>query len=64
MRTVIDESLRREAAAFRLRYSCEHCAHFEVEARACAEGYPNDAHRDDHIQIAAALEFCKSFELT
>jgi hypothetical protein len=63
MRTLVDPSLRREAEAFRFRYGCEHCAHFDAERRGCAEGYPNAGHRDTAIEEADALEFCKSFEL-
>ena len=64
MRTVVDAELLREAAHFRLRYTCGHCAHFDVDRRSCAEGYPNAGHRDAEIPSVEALEFCKSFELT
>lgn len=63
MRTLVDPALREEAGRFRLRYACEHCAHFEEERGSCAEGYPNAAHRDARIESAEGLEFCKSFEL-
>jgi len=63
MKTPVDPELRREARELRLRYGCEHCAHFDAESRGCAEGYPNAMHRDVSIDSATCLEFCKSFEL-
>jgi hypothetical protein len=63
MKTIVDEALRRSAHELRLRYSCEHCAHFDVEGGGCAEGFPNDMHRERRVESSAWLEFCKSFEL-
>jgi hypothetical protein len=63
MRTFVDDRLRLEAERHALRYSCEHCAHFDVVGRGCAEGYPNTAHRERAIDGEPSLEFCKSFEL-
>ncbi len=63
MRTPVDDRLRHEAATFGLCYACEHCAHFVAESGECAEGYPNEGHRDTRIETAPSLEFCKSFEL-
>jgi hypothetical protein len=63
MRTIVDDTLRQEAARYRLRFGCEHCAHFASERRACAEGFPNGPHLDVNVETTAALEFCKSFEL-
>ena len=63
MKTPVDERLRSEARSYELRYACEHCAHFDPESGACAEGYPNAIHRDLRIEAAGSLEFCKSFEL-
>jgi hypothetical protein len=63
MRTVVDDRLRLEAVEHALRYSCEHCAHFDVVHRGCAEGYPNAVHRERVIDTEPTLEFCKSFEL-
>ena len=69
MRTVIDAALRLEASTYRLRFTCEHCAHFDASRAACAEGYPSEPHRDVQLEAPAegeatgSLEFCKSFEL-
>lgn len=63
MRTFVDDTLRREASAFQLRFGCEHCAHFEPERRVCSEGFPNAPHLDVNVAVIALLEFCKSFEL-
>ncbi len=63
MKTTIDARLRREAAAFGLRFTCEHCAHFVEEERACAHGYPAAPHRSLDLEKLATLEFCKEFEL-
>lgn len=63
MRTVVDAALRHEATEFRLRFTCESCAHFDDARRTCAEGYPNASHRDVRLAEVPELEFCKSFEL-
>jgi hypothetical protein len=63
MRTVVDDQLRREASEFRLRFTCEDCAHFAPERGACAHGYPNEAHRSLDLTVVEACEFCKEFEL-
>ena len=63
MRTKVDDRLRSEAARFNLRFTCEHCAHFVPEARACAHGYPSEAHRGLELANETSLEFCKEFEL-
>ncbi len=63
MKTEIDERLRREAAAYRLRFTCEDCAHFVEGERACAHGYPAAPHRALDLATLRTLEFCKEFEL-
>ncbi|HVU05550.1 MAG TPA: hypothetical protein VHE30_27570 [Polyangiaceae bacterium] len=63
METLVDDVLRAEARRFRLRFGCEHCAHHEVDRGRCAEGFPNDAHRDVHLEATTRVVFCKSFEL-
>jgi hypothetical protein len=63
VKTAVDERLRREAASYDLRFTCEHCAHFVEEARACAHGYPAAPHRSLELAKLATLEFCKEFEL-
>ena len=64
MRTLVDDAFRREAARCRLRFGCEDCAHFDPERGACAEGFPNAAHRGVDVERVSSLEFCKSFELS
>ena len=64
MKTLVDLCLVREAAQFRLRHACEHCAHFAEETAACAHGYPNAAHLGRTLEPGAELEFCKEFELS
>lgn len=63
MRTQVDDLLRTEAERYKLRFTCEDCAHFSPEARACAHGYPTEAHQGIRLDAATALEFCKEFEL-
>lgn len=63
MLTRVDERLRREAASFRLVFGCEACAHFNETSEACANGYPNDAHKRVALESVETLAFCKEFEL-
>ncbi len=61
MKTRIDDQLRREAERFRLRFTCDSCAHFDESGRRCAEGYPNDEHVDGSLEGEEVL-FCKLWE--
>jgi hypothetical protein len=63
VRTLVDLQLREEARRFELRFTCEHCVHFAVERRACANEYPTQAHLGIDLERSASLEFCKEFEL-
>ena len=63
MRTPVDARLREEAQRFRLRFTCEDCVHFAADRRACANGYPTNAHLDVDLERRESLEFCKEFEL-
>jgi len=63
VRTVVDDILRAEALRLDLRYRCKDCVHFEPRSGACAEGFPNEGHRDRAVEHDEAIEFCKSFEL-
>ncbi|HVJ16101.1 MAG TPA: hypothetical protein VM686_11750 [Polyangiaceae bacterium] len=63
MKTPVDERLRVEARRFELRFTCEHCAHFDVGREACANGYPTEAHQRVDLAARAELLFCKEFEL-
>jgi hypothetical protein len=63
VKTPVDAVLREEALRYRLRFTCEHCAHFVAERAACAHGYPAAAHHALDLAALAELEFCKEFEL-
>ena len=63
MKTRVDAALRDEAARDALCFRCERCAHFVEEAGDCANGYPNQAHRERALVELDELEFCKEFEL-
>jgi hypothetical protein len=63
VKTRVDERLRREAAEYRLRFTCEQCAHFVEERTACAHGYPAAAHHALDLTRLDTLEFCEEFEL-
>lgn len=63
MRTPVDPQLREEAQRFQLRFTCEHCVHFDSERRACANEYPTRAHLNVDLEHSVSLEFCKEFEL-
>lgn len=63
VRTLIDPRLREEATRFQLRFTCGDCVHFAEDRRACANGYPTDAHLDVDLERAESFEFCKEFEL-
>jgi hypothetical protein len=63
MRTLVDDQLVEQAATFRLRYGCEHCAHFATGSEACSLGYPNDMHREQLLRSGTKITFCKEFDL-
>jgi hypothetical protein len=63
VRTLIDPRLRAEAKRFEFRFTCEDCAHFAAERRACANEYPTRPHLGVDLDAAESLEFCKEFEL-
>ena len=52
-----------EARKFNLAFTCERCAHFDPPSGRCASGYPNEEHRDVHLDEREAFVFCKEFEL-
>jgi hypothetical protein len=62
--TLVDPRLKAEARAFGLRFTCEHCAHFDPELTRCGNGFPTAPHRDIDLGVRSQLEFCKAFELT
>lgn len=63
MRTRIDTELVEQAEAYRLRYSCEDCCHFDDRAASCSLGYPNQQHRLRQLTPEQELVFCKEFDL-
>jgi hypothetical protein len=63
VKTRIDARFVEESQRFSLCFTCEHCAYFALEDGACANGYPNDAHREAALYEADELDFCKEFEL-
>ena len=59
-----EPALTEALAAFRVRYTCERCAHFEPRRGGCSLGFPNDAHRDAiGSATSGSIVFCKAFEL-
>jgi len=63
VKTRVDPRLREEAERFELRFTCEHCVHFEPERSGCAHGYPTAPHRGVVLALEREIEFCKEFEL-
>jgi hypothetical protein len=60
MKTLVDATLRLEAARFGLLYRCEDCAYFEQERGTCSHGYPTDPHRKS--LDGEFIVFCKEFD--
>jgi hypothetical protein len=57
---------RAERVRFALRFTCEHCSHFQAERERCAHGYPSEVHRASRYDEAGEeteLVFCKDFDL-
>jgi hypothetical protein len=55
-----------QRARFALRFTCEHCVHFQAEHERCTHGYPTEVHRAARYEQAAEetdLVFCKDFDL-
>ncbi len=63
MISVADERFHREAAAFRLRCTCEACAAFDPDGARCAYGFPTEPHRRLPLADEREFTFCKAFEL-
>ena len=50
--------------SYALRFTCEHCAFFDVTSERCTHGYPNEEHRLARYRDAQhELVFCKDFDL-
>lgn len=55
-----------QRSQFALRFTCEHCSHFQVEQQRCTHGYPTEVHRSaryDDASDQTELVFCKDFDL-
>ncbi len=65
MKTRIDDRLRKEAARFVLRHTCDDCCHFDEGRARCGEDWPTAEHR---LPLAKnerdEVVFCKEFEMT
>ena len=59
MKTLVDERLLDEAERFRLRHSCEDCAHFD--GARCGDAWPTEEHRLPVVN-GSFIVFCKQFE--
>jgi hypothetical protein len=61
MRTRVTLQILREIEAFRLRYTCDDCAHFDARGERCAHGYPL-GERKRALHVDDEIVFCKEFE--
>lgn len=57
-----------ERQVYRLRFTCDDCAHFDAASGACRHEWPNEPHRSERPLVEGALasgavDFCKEFEL-
>ena len=55
-----------QRASYGLRFTCEHCSHFQAERERCVHGYPSEVHRAARYEDASEeveLVFCKDFDL-
>ena len=57
-----------EARRYALRFTCEHCGHFDAHAEACRHEWPTGEHRLARYQAPLGdppgeVVFCKEFEL-
>ena len=65
MKVPTDARFFEQRARLCLRFTCESCAHFDVENEACVQGYPTEEHRDAFYDApgCAVVVFCKYYEL-
>ena len=61
MRTRVTLQILREIEAFRLRYACDDCAHFDARTPRCTHGYPL-GERKRALSVGDEIVFCKEFE--
>lgn len=59
----VDDQLREEARRYRLVFSCDHCAQFDLENELCSLGYPSEPHRSPNLEARDEVIFCKTFEV-
>jgi hypothetical protein len=55
-----------QRARYALRFTCEHCSHFQVDRASCTHGYPTSVHRSARYERPSEdteLVFCKDFDL-
>jgi hypothetical protein len=64
MRLLRSEQFESERREFRLAFTCEDCAYFDLRRLVCRHGYPTDEHRAGFYEARPPeLVFCKEFEL-
>ena len=64
MRIPRDETFEEQRRAYRLRFTCEHCAFFHEPSGGCVHDFPNEEHRLAHYDADYEwIVFCKDFEL-
>ena len=61
MRTRVTLQIVREIEAFRLRYACDDCVHFDADGVRCSHGYPL-GERKRVLCEGDEIVFCKEFE--
>ena len=66
MEVAFDERFASQAEEYSLRFTCEHCAHFDEASGVCIHGFPNGFHRWSHYfggDPPPTILFCKDFDL-
>ena len=66
MEVPFDDAFDEQRTRFALRFTCEHCAHYDETSGACAHGFPNRVHCLSHYTGTPRPEtivFCKDFDL-
>jgi len=61
VKTRVTLRLLGEIQAFRLRYACDDCAHFDPIEERCTHGYPLGERRRALVE-GDEIVFCKEFE--
>ncbi|HEX6246006.1 MAG TPA: hypothetical protein VFZ61_34005 [Polyangiales bacterium] len=66
MKQRCSQTFTEQRARYALRFTCEHCSHFQVERGSCTHGYPTGVHRSARYEEPSEdteLVFCKDFDL-